>query len=306
MMRKKKGFAAVLCCVLCCRGIAAVGMRSSAGQEERNLASAAFVQGADAFRAGEWMSAVFMLRRAVSYPENDTADTWYMLIAAEMYAGEYRSAFQDCEHFLAAFPDSPYVSYVSYHKGRALFYLGEYEKAVLLLSDFCHQNPEHEMYASALFWIAESFFAGYNYDEAEMLYALIVRDFPDDAKAPAAQYRIETIAQAGREEKLIYLLKEVGEEYLAAKEEYERQLRFSASESAAEARQRLIDLQRRNSDLERKVAELEAERAALQQQMDDAARRSAGGRNAELLLELKEKAKQTQQLLDKERAGDAK
>ena len=86
------------------------------------VASVAFVQGAKAFSAGEWMSSIFQLRKAVSYDENNNAETWYMLIAAEMYAGEYKNAFQDCELYLRNFSDSPYSSYVLYHKGRALFF----------------------------------------------------------------------------------------------------------------------------------------------------------------------------------------
>lgn len=78
-----------------------------ASESEESIASAAFSQGTVAFKNGEWMSAVFMLRRAVSYPENYNQETLYMLISAEMYASEYKSAFQDSENFLKSFPDSP-------------------------------------------------------------------------------------------------------------------------------------------------------------------------------------------------------
>lgn len=265
----------------------------------QSVASAAFLQGTDAFRKGEWMSAVFMLRRAVTYSENNNADTWYMLITAEMYAGEYKSAFQDCEAFLRDFPESPYVSYIMYHKGRALFCLGEYERSVLQLSDFCHYYPEHEMYASALFWVAESFFASYNYTDAETLYLRVVNEFPDDAKAAAAQYRIETIAQSAREEKLLYLLKETGEEYLAAKEEYERQLRMTGSDGALDARRRILDLQHKNSDLQRKVTELEQENGELSVRLE--AERNVNSaiknENEDMLSSLKQKALWTQELL---------
>lgn len=263
--------------------------------------AAAFVQGTTAFRSGEWMSAVFMLRRAVSYPENFNPETWYMLIAAEMYAGEYKSAFQDAETYLSAFPDSLYESYVMYHKGRALFCLGEYERSVLLLSDFCHLYPEHEMYASALFWIAESFYSGYNYDDAEILYSRVVNEFPSDSKASAAQYRIETIAQIRREEKLLYLLKETGEEYLAAKEEYERQLKLSGAENASDIRRRIMDLQMRNSELEKKVSDLELERLSLQRELESekAANSNIKAQSDEMLNSLKIKAKSIEELLQK-------
>lgn len=264
---------------------------------EQSLASSAFVQGADAFRAGDWISSLFLLRKAVAYPENFNAETYYMLITAEMYSGEYKNAFHDCEIYLKNFFDSVYVSYVIYHKGRALYYLGEYDKSVIVMSDFCHQYPEHEMYASALFWIAESFYAAGSYEEAELLYSRILYDFPDDAKSGAAQYRIESIVQAAREEKLLYLLKQTGEEYLAAKEEYERQLLLASSESTAQTRSRILDLKQYNSDLEKKVDELEKENAELSEALANI-RAAEANESLDLLEKLKAKARETQKLLD--------
>lgn len=273
---------------------------ASAQDSGSGVAAGAFVQGTKAFSAGEWMSSIFQLRKAVSYPENNNAETWYMLIAAEMYAGEYKNAFQDCERYLSDFSGSPYTSYVLYHKGRALFFMGEYENSILVLSDFCHQYSSNEMYASALYWIAESFFAGYNYDEAKLLYETVVNEYPDDAKAPAARFRIDTIAQSFREEKLLYLLKETGEEYLAAKEEYERQLKYAGAENYGEARRRILDLQKNASDLEKKVQELTDENSALKAKIDEHRMQEseAKRRSDEFIIELKRKALQAQELLD--------
>ncbi len=295
----KKGFSVSLAFLLV---LAFFPFRAHGG--ENDVASAAFSQGAEAFRSGEWMSAVFMLRRAVAYPENFNQETWYMLITAEMYAGEYRSAFQDAETYLKSFPDSIYESHVMYHKGRALFYLGEYERAVLLLGDFCHLHPDHEMYAAALFWIAESFYATYNYKEAAPLYSRIVNEFPDDPKAGTAQYRLGMIAQSEREEKLLYLLKETGEEYLAAKEEYERLLKISGSDGAADIRRRIMDLQMRNAELEKKISELDGENSSLKDELSAAGRKISDfqSRNDEILNALKMKARTAEQFLQKKEA----
>lgn len=273
----------------------------------QSLPVTAFVQGAKAFSSGEWTSSIFLLRKAVSYPENFNPDTWYMLITAEMYAGEYKNAYQDCETYMQNFPESPYDSYVLYHRGRALFCMGEYEKSVLILSDFCHLYPDHEMYPSALYWIAEAFFEAYNYDDAEVLYSAIVNDYSDDAKADSAQYRLEIIKQAAREEKLIYLLKETGEEYLAAKEEYERQLRLSGVDSTSDARRRILDLQRTNADLERRVLELENENEELQEKLNDEIAKNGDIKSGTefLLSDLKRKAEYTKKLLE-ERQGEGK
>lgn len=273
----------------------------------QSLPVTAFVQGAKAFSSGEWTSSIFLLRKAVSYPENFNPDTWYMLITAEMYAGEYKNAYQDCETYMQNFPESPYDSYVLYHRGRSLFCMGEYEKSVLILSDFCHQYPDHEMYPSALYWIAEAFFEAYNYDDAEVLYSAIVNDYSDDAKADSAQYRLEIIKQAAREEKLIYLLKETGEEYLAAKEEYERQLRLSGVDSTSDARRRILELQRTNADLERRVLELENENEELQEKLNDEIAKNGDIKSGTdfLLSDLKRKAEYTKKLLE-ERQGEGK
>ena len=287
---------------------------------QSELSSAAFVQGTEAFKKGEWMSSVFLFRKALSYSENYNAETLYMLITAEMYAGEYKSAFNDCEQFIQNFYDSPYISYILYHKGRALFYLGEYEKSILVLSDYCHQYPEHEMYASALFWIAESFYASYNYVESKSLYERILNEFPNDSKANAAQYRIETINQRSREEKLLYLLRETGEEYLSAKEAYERQLKLYGSETAEDVRKRMINLQDRNKKLELKVSEYEQqlqqqqleqakmkkEYEAIIQELEGNIKTIAENQYSDMIRRLKEKASETQDLLDKKTNVESK
>jgi tetratricopeptide (TPR) repeat protein len=169
------------------------------------------------------------------------------------------------------------------------------------------------MYAAALFWIAESFYASYNYVESKSLYERILNEFPDDPKASAAQYRIETINQRSREEKLLYLLRETGEEYLSAKEAYERQLKLYSSETAEEIRKKLINLQERNKQLESKLSDYEKQLQSQNQEKLDMQKKYESviknlendvksikeNQNAEFIRQLKEKASQTQQLLDK-------
>jgi TolA-binding protein/cell division protein FtsB len=265
---------------------------------DRTAENTSFAQGCSAYKVGDWHSSMILLRKAVAYPANNTADTWYMLISSEMYAGEYKSALTDSDSFITSFPRSQYLPYIQYQKGRALFYLGEYEKSVLLLSDFCHQFPENKMYASALFWIAESFYAGYNYDEARALYERIVREYPSDAKAPAAQYRIETIAQRTREEKLLYLLKKTGEEYLSAKEDYEKQLKMYDSSAVTGSSRKIAELQRQNSALEEEVASLKKQVA----QLTTAASFDSGVSSSDEIARLKAKAREAQDLLNKKEA----
>ena len=226
-------------------------------------ASSAFIEACKSYSRGDWSDARFMLKKAVSYKENLNPDTYFMLIMAEVYDGDNKNALDDCNFFLENFSDSLYYARVYYQKGKLLYALGEYEKSIVILSDFCHLYEKDELYSYALFYIGESLFAGYKYDEAASVYERIVTEYPESAKTPAAQYRLETILQRGREEKLLYLLKQTGEEYLAAKEEYERQLRLYNSEAVDSTRQKLTAAQSRNESLEKQVADLESQIAAL-------------------------------------------
>ena len=155
-----------------------------------------------------------------------------MLIMAGMHSKSYKAAFSDASYFLQNYPESKYAPLIKYQLGRSLFYLGEFDKAVLALSDFCHQNPKSDMYPSALFWIAECFYAGYNFEQARPLYERVVDDYPKDAKAVDAKYRLDSINQRLREEKLLYLLQQTGESYLSSKENYEKALRRYELENA--------------------------------------------------------------------------
>lgn len=222
-------------------------------------ANSAFVEACKSYSRGDWADAKIMLRKAVSYSENMNPDAYYMLITSEIYDGDNRNALDDCNFFLENFPSSIYSPRISYHKGKLLYNLGEYEKSIIVLSDFCHRYEDDELYSYALFYIGESLFAGYKYDEAGAIYEQIVKDYPESPKTPAAQYRLESILQRGREEKLLYLLKQTGEEYLAAKEEYERQLRLYNSESLDSTRQKLTAAQKKNEELELQVKSLEKE-----------------------------------------------
>ncbi|MBQ7159166.1 MAG: tetratricopeptide repeat protein [Treponema sp.] len=239
--------------------------------------SATLTSGYEAYRSEDWTSAMFFFRKAVSGSGGATDETWYMLIMSEMYAGEFKSALGDCETFLRKYSFSMYCPYIQYQRGRCLHFLHQNENAVLALSDFCHQYPNHDLYASALYWIAESFYAEYNYNSARGLYERIVMDFPRDSKVGAAQYRIDSIDQKSREEKLLYLLKVTGEESLAAREDYERQLKLLEAEDKLGLRQQLTDARSRIEQLEKELGEANASLAELPARSDKVAKKTEKG-----------------------------
>lgn len=208
------------------------------------------IQGFEAYSKKDWTSASFFLRKAVVNPENSTADVWYMIISSQMYAQNYSSVVNDCDNFLQNFSDSELVPYIEYQKGRALHFLGQNDAAVLTLSDFCHQYPDNKMYASSLYWLGECFFDDYDYESAKNLYETIVAEFPNSDKLEDAQFKLDVIAQREREQKLLYLLKMTGEEYLSSKENYEKQIREYQTQDLVSLRRQLNVANARIKELE--------------------------------------------------------
>lgn len=229
----------------------------------------AFQEGCTAYARGDWDNAVFLLKKATAYEENQLPDTYYMLITSEIYAGDNSGALDDCEYFLANFSDSILKSKICYLRGRILYNLGDYESAILVLSDFCHEYEKDEMYSQALFYIGESLYAGYKYDEASSVYENIISNYPESSKVSAAQYRLDSILQRSREEKLLYLLKQTGEEYLSAKEDYEKQLKMYNADSVNSTRKKLSEAQKKNQELEQKIIELENQLAQIHSKVEE-------------------------------------
>ncbi|MCR5606372.1 MAG: tetratricopeptide repeat protein [Treponema sp.] len=221
-------------------------------------AAQALLHGYEAYHEKDWKSAVIFFRQSNADPSVVSDASSYMLIMSQLNAGEAEEALKDCNSFITKYPESSYIPLVSYQKGRSLFLEGRYDESILVLSNFCSENPSHVLFPSALYWIAESFYANYDFDNAEGFYNRIISEYPDDARASEAKRRLQEISQWEREEKLLYLLKVTGEEYLAAKEEYERELKQYKSADVEGLIQQL-------QDAKSKIAELEAKNAAIEE-----------------------------------------
>lgn len=208
------------------------------------------LKGFESYRNSEWTNAAFYLRKAVSLPENSVDSVWYMLIMSQMYSESFSSAINDCDYFLKTFEDSMLRPAVEYQRGRAYACSHKNDAAVLALSTFCNEYPESPMFSSALYWIAECFYNDCDYETSRGLYERIVSEYPDSVKTEDAKFKLYLIQQREREQKLLYLLKMTGEEYLSTRENYEKQLRLYQTENMAELRAQLEAANRRIKELE--------------------------------------------------------
>ncbi len=256
--------------------------------------NSALVRGLESYRAGDWTSAALFMRKAVIEPANATPENYYILVLSDMYGEDYRSCINDCDSFLAEFSDSSLRTYVEYQKGKALHFTAQNDSAALLLSDFCHQNPDDELFPSALYWLAECFYDDYNFDTARPLYERIVSEYSSSSKFEDAKFKLELISQREREQKLLYLLKMTGEEYLSSRENYEKQLREYQTEDLVSLRAQLNAANARIAELEKLASRPSPEEPV------------KGGASSEDVAALKMKALQIQRLLDEKKSAPSK
>ena len=220
----------------------------------QNIQNDSLLDGYLSYQKGDWTNAAFFLRKAATDPSVSNDSVWYMIIMSEMNMEKFSNALSDCNYFMQTFNDSSLLPNVKYQRGRILHYVGQNDNAVLELSDFCHENTESPVYSSALFWIAECFYEDYSFETAKTLYERVVSEFPESSKVEDSLFKISLINQREREEKLLYLLKLTGEEYLSARETYEKQLRIYQTEDAKELRKQLAQARERILELEYNAA----------------------------------------------------
>ena len=234
-------------------------------------------EGLAAYNNRDYVNATILLREALA-GESGSSDVHYMLIMSAMYCEDYDSVISDCGRFASLYPDSPLLPNVNYQKGKAFHYKGDNDQAVMVLSDFCHENPKSPVYPSALYWIAECFYEDYNFQMAEGLFQRIVDVYPDDKKAVDAKYKIDAIAQRERERKLLDLLKANNAKFLEQKESYERQLKGMESADIATIRKELDAANARIRELEAQLAQEKSAAASARADLAKAQADSASAR----------------------------
>lgn len=272
------------------------------------------LQGLNAYQSGNWDTAILSFKKAILIPETNSQEILYMLIMSEMFAGNYEDVLADSEEFYTLYPKSEYRKYVDYQKGRSLFYLERYNESLKVFQDFCAKNEKDELFSSALFWTAESFYATYYLEDAKKIYGRIISDFPNSIKYTESVYRLDLITQRENEEKLLYLLKVTGEEYLSSKQNYERQIKQYETEESIGLRTQLKTSRNNEKALQATVNELKTDNELLSKRLKEAQEQIANLSSekqaisreeyAKSLQELKEKANKIQKAIDLEEVSD--
>ncbi len=233
--------------------------------------SASIQKGIELYGAGHWREAVVELRRstATQGTNEQRAEALYWIALAELSAGEYESTLQDLDELAKTDPRSPRLEDVAYQKGRALYYLGRYDQAMVLFSAYADRVNDGGRKSAALYWMGECLYSLGRLDSARSIFTTVVDTYPQSAKFEAASYRIALIDQKKIENELLKLLKWSHEESLKTVEEYQRRERTYEQAIIAYQKRiaemlkdtRLADLEQSNSDLKKQLAETQAQLA---------------------------------------------
>ena len=235
-------------------------------------------RGVDLYRESRWKDAVLELRGAQAEAANtrQRSEALYWIALAELSDSDYESALKTMDA-LENSGGSRTID-IAYHRGRAYYYLGYYEEAIILLNEYATKTGEDEKarISSAYYWIGESLFALGQFDRARFFFQTITEQYPESVKYEASSYRISLINQKKVETELLALLKWSHEESLKTIEEYRRRER--TYDQALNSYQRQIAERERDT----RLTEMETANTEYRRQIDEAQERI---RSLEKLLE---------------------
>ena len=261
-MYNKKAFFSLFLCLI------AIGFSFS--QTSGASLMARLQEGIQNYSQGNWNEAVAVLQ-PVAGTSNKTiaAEALFWIALAELSAGNYEKTLKDIDALEILDPQSNRIGELAYHRGRALFYLGRYNEAILYLNKYSGSFPPDEFLsqqdiskkAAALYWIGESLFAAGRFNTASDVFTHLIVDYPQSAKYEASTYRVALIEQKKAEAELLDLLKYSHEESLRIMEEYQRRERAYD--------QAILSYQRRINDMlkDSRLSDLETSNAQYQQQL---------------------------------------
>ncbi|MDR0386752.1 MAG: tetratricopeptide repeat protein [Treponema sp.] len=214
--------------------------------------------GINLYGRGLWTEAVIELRRYQAEAPNaaQRAEALYWIALSEMGAGEYEAAIRDMEELDRTSQGNPRYAEIPYHRGRAHYYLGNYDEALVILKAYADsltfETPEDDArMPAALYWMGECLYSLGQLDAAQNTFMTITNEYPYSVKYEAASYRVALISQKKIEAELLSILKWTHEESLKTVEEYQRRER-SYDQAIIAYQTRIADMLKdgRHSDLE--------------------------------------------------------
>jgi TolA-binding protein len=247
------------------------------------------------------------------------AEALFWRAQARLFKGDHEEALRDMVALETLDPANSRIAELGYHKGRALFYLGQYDEAIVSLMNYIESfgpdlflsSEDKSKKAAAHFWVGECLYALGHFDRAEDTFFLVINYYPQSTKYEASSYRILLIHQKRIEAELLALLNWNHQESLLAMDEYQRRERaydqaiLSYQRRIAEmmSDSRMADLEDSNVQYQRELAYAESRIRDLEARLAEATGTVAGQRptsdSAERLRYLRSSAAELQDELQR-------
>jgi TolA-binding protein len=238
-------------------------------------AETAFQKGLRLYGEGKFAEAASELRN-VDPENNDYPEALYWTGVSQLSSGNYRNALETFDTMEVLYPGRK--PELPYHRGRVLYYLGRYEEALIVLSDYSAKENNKTLKAASLYWAGECLYALGQFDTAESVFAGVAEKYPDSSKYQAALYRMELIRQKKIEAELLSILNWTHEESLKTQEEYQRRekdynltiMAYQKQIAELQGDTRASDLEFSNEDYRRQLDTAEQRIALLESSLKNA------------------------------------
>lgn len=193
-------------CVLVFWGVGAVS-----AQQSRLGAAIEF------YGQGLWGEAINELRRFQSETADNAArsEAQFWIGMCSLAAGRYRDAQHDFDEVIRLNSSSTRRLDATYQKGRAFFYLQNYNEAIICFKEYSDNielsgvatQDAYNRKAAALFWTAECLYMLDEFSRAAKIYETITTLYNSSVKNEAAQNRLTMIKQKMTEEGLLEIIR---------------------------------------------------------------------------------------------------
>lgn len=115
--------------------------------------------------------------------------------------------------------DVPVSPDALYMKGLETFKAGNMPGARDIFTRFLEQNPKHDLAANAHYWVGETLYSEKNYEPAIVAFQEVIKNYPQQPKAPAAMLKQAMAFRAINDAKSAkYVLKKLVEGYPKSEE----------------------------------------------------------------------------------------
>jgi outer membrane protein assembly factor BamD (BamD/ComL family) len=180
--------------------------------------------GLNNFSRGNYTLALGDFREIILNSEYEVlhGTSYYWIARSYMAQNLLDKAENNLDFFIRNYSENKLYPDAIYQKARLLFRKSEYDNSIQIFYKFIESYPEHSFVSNSYFWIAESLYNLGHLEEARIIYAMIIREFPNSFKLDASNYKLSLITLKFRENELLKLLKISHEEYLKALDEFQR------------------------------------------------------------------------------------